>query len=133
MFIDYKKLSKQVVDDLTRNHSAISCIAEKVADRILEKFSTEPEHIKELFNSDTLCVSKTVYNNSSFAGGYSTVKVPLVEVLAEKAASMLEQDVYKLNKADILKQVHSEGIMNILHKKLEDQAKQHVLDFITKD
>lgn len=119
--IDYEKLAKAILRE-SEGYKLQNEVFNEVRDYIIENI------IKHTNVDDIVSRLRINYENHyGYKGSYS-----LDQGVANRVADKLVNDVYDLQKAEVLKNVHSEGVLNILHSKLEDQAKQHVLDFITK-
>lgn len=122
MFINYKKLAKELNYGKFKEE-VVNKVADIIANKIIDNGITE-----NILDKLTIKIER--YDNRFGHNGYDYDVKPLNEFIAEKVANRLIPDVYDLQKAEVLRDVHKEGVLNILHSKLEEQAKQHVLDFI---
>lgn len=122
MFKTTDKLAKEIVKNLS--YSNQKEISNRVADKIAETILNDTKLLKEIQENLTV----EYYDQRT---GYYNNK-PIKDYVGEKVAEKLVQDVYELNKAEILKEVSSQGILNLLQEQLQESAKQHVLDYITK-
>jgi hypothetical protein len=123
MFLNYDKIVRKLVE----NNVVIEMIANKTSELIAKKICDNEDFVKGI--AESLTISSYEYDNLN--GKYYTKEVDLTHYVGEKVAGKLIPDVYELQKAQVLQEVHKEGVLNILHSKLEEKAKQHVLDFIT--
>lgn len=124
MFINYEKLADKLISKDFKEE-----LTKRVADIIANKIVKDSDIMQSI--KDNLYVREISFDNT-FGRGVNE-NIPLELYVGKKVAGKLIPDVYDLRKAEVLQNVHTEGILNILHKKLEEQAKQHVLDFITND
>ena len=119
--INYDKLAKKILDSDIKD-KVVRLTASILADKIM----SNKESIDKIVES--LYVEEPVYNNYSSYG--DSRRIPIELYIGTKVAERLVPDVYDMQKAEVLKEVSSEGVANLLRSKLEEQAKQHVLNFI---
>lgn len=114
MFINYKKLAKEI------NHNNLT---EKVAELIANQILSDEKFVEDIVKNLEVRYSDNIYT-------YIKSK-PLKSYVADEVAQKLIPEVYALKRAEVLKEISSQGILNILQSNLETQAKQHLLNFIT--
>lgn len=122
MFINYKKLAKEIVNQISYDEKR------NIADSIAHEIS-------EVIKNDDVILDQIKYELNTTEYDYNTGTYRerrLQDFVSEKVATKLVHDVYELNKAEILKEVSGQGILNVLQEQLQESAKQHVLDYITK-
>lgn len=113
MFINYKKLARELFKEYIELERINAVISEKIADHILK--SIDPKEYLD-----------TAYIRNHY--GYITT--PMKEYVAEKIANKLVEDLYELKKAQVLKEMSKKDLTTIVSEKFEKAAKEHLEKFI---
>ena len=126
MFINYEKLANKILSNNEFRETLTRQVAINIGDHINE--STDfVEYVK-----NNLYIEERG-NYDRHYGIPIITRIDMLSYVSERVAERLVPDVYDLNKAEILKEVSSKGILNLLQEKLEEKARQHVLQFISKE
>jgi hypothetical protein len=126
-FINYEKITNLVYDKIKRNlltESDKKRIMDRVADRIADEYLKDGLTLKDI--SENLYVEEY----SQYIGT-GTRRISIGDFVGKKVSEKLVDDVYELNRAEVLKEVSGQGILQLLQEKLQESAKQQVLDYVS--
>jgi len=112
---NYRKLAKELLEDYFFKQELTKKLGNIIVDKIID--------------NDKLV--RDVSNGLFIYDGFDRRR-DIKDVVAERVVAKLVDDVYDLQKAEVLRDISAEGMTNLLRKSIEDKAKEHVRDFINK-